>query len=115
MAGNSGARAFVVDKPQAVRALASPLRQSIVDTIVANGELTVAALAEILHRSAHRLYYHVDILEKVGLLRGRESRSSNGRSEVLFDVPGRPVFLRYQPSSPANKRRCCVRQIEISH
>lgn len=104
MPGTPARRAFVVDKPNAVRALASPLRQSIVDTIVANGELSIAALAKRIHWPADRLYYHVGILEKVGILQGRESRSANGRSETLFDVPGRPMYVRYQPSSPANRR-----------
>lgn len=105
-------RGFVVERPDAIRLLASPLRQAIVDSIVADGETTANALSAVIRRPADRLYYHLRLLEKAGVVRSRESRSANGRAERFFDVPDRPVYLRYDPSSSANRR--AVRRVAAS-
>ena len=102
-------RGFVVERPDAIRLLASPLRQAIVDSIVADGETTANALSAVIRRPADRLYYHLRLLEKAGLVRSRESRATNGRTERFFDVPDRPLYLRYDPASSAN--RSAVRSV----
>jgi hypothetical protein len=96
-------RGYAIERPDAIRLLASPLRQAIVDTIVADGETTANALSAVIRRPADRLYYHLRLLEKAGMLRSREARAANGRSERFFDVPDRPLYLRYDPSSSANR------------
>ena len=96
--------AFIVTKTDAIRLLASPLRQSIVDLIVGHGPLSVAELSELLGKPADRLYYHVKRMVAVGLLIEGEQEPTNGRPGTLFDVPARPVMLRYQPQSPSNRK-----------
>jgi len=70
----------------------------MLDWIAASGPATVAELSEHLRRPADRLYYHVRLLERAGLLVG-ELDSARGRSEMRFDVPGRPLLMEYQPSN----------------
>jgi hypothetical protein len=98
------APAFTVTKTDAIRLLASPLRQAIVDLIVGRGALSVAELSELLGKPADRLYYHVKRLVAVGVLTEGEQQPTNGRPQTLFDVPARPVRLRYQPHSPTNRK-----------
>src|SRR5262245_60587836 len=96
--------AFTVTRTDAIRLLASPLRQAIVDLIIGRGALSVAELSELLGKPADRLYYHVKRLVAVGLLVEGEQQPTNGRPQTLFDVPGRPLYLRYQPQSSSNRR-----------
>jgi hypothetical protein len=89
----------VIRDVKAIRLLGSPLRQAILDWIAASGAATVAELSEHLRRPADRLYYHVRLLERAGLLVGHESAAPSGRAEMRFDVPGRPMLLQYEPSN----------------
>lgn len=51
--------------PERIRLLASPVRQELVDTLVAlGGEASVGALAEQLGRPADGLYYHLRLLKR---------------------------------------------------
>ena len=53
-----------------IRALASSIRQDIVDTVAATGPCSVADVARTLGRPADGLYYHVKHLLGAGLLVG---------------------------------------------
>jgi hypothetical protein len=79
-----------------LRAIASPVRRDILDGIAALGALSVADLGRLLGRPADRLYYHVGLLERVGLLRRTRGVGASGRAEDLFDVPARPVYIQYE-------------------
>ena len=109
MSRRTGGHGYFIDRPDAIRLLASPIRQAIVDSITASGETTANALSAVIRRPADRLYYHLRLLEKAGLVQSRESRAANGRSERFFDVPDRPMYLQYDPSSSAN--RSAVRRV----
>ncbi len=86
---------YLIDSPRQIAALASPARQEIVDAAVSGGAFTVADLARRLGRPADALYFHVRQLERVGLLQ-RAGERGNGRDRAgLFDLPGRPLRLRY--------------------
>lgn len=101
--------AYIINRPAAIRMLASPLRQAIVDAVAAEGPLSVAELSQRLRRPADRLYYHVKRLVAVGLL--VVSVGHGPRPEERFDLPGGPMLIRYQPESSAN-RRAVVRVVE---
>jgi DNA-binding transcriptional ArsR family regulator len=102
-------KAHVIEKPEAIRLLASPLRQAMLDAVAAEGPLSVAELSRLLRRPADRLYYHVKRLAAVGLL--VDSFDDGSRAEARFDVPGRPMYIRYRPESAGN-RRAVVRVAE---
>lgn len=78
-----------------MRALASPVRQEVVDALQAAGPRTVAELAALLGRPADGLYFHVRALEKVGLVVERERRQEGRHVSAVYDLAERPVRLSY--------------------
>ena len=55
-------------------------------------------------RRPDSLYYHVRKLSAAGLLVDRGIRGSGRRAEAVYDIPGRPLRLAYDPSDPENVR-----------
>ena len=92
----------VIERHVAIRLLASPLRQAILDAVSADGPLSVAELSGVCRRPPDRLYYHVKRLLAVGLL--VPAPNGGGRREASFDVAGRPMYIRYNPGIEANRR-----------
>ena len=88
---------FVVRRPDQLRALRSSLRQEIVDAVAGGRASSVRELAAMLGRPADALYYHVRLLQQVGLLRSTGRRHTGAREEEIVDVPGRPIALDPQP------------------
>lgn len=90
---------FEVDDPAQIRLLGSPVRNDVVLFLDGEGPATVASIARGLGRPADTLYYHLGRLEEAGLI---VRRGEDGGEAAVFDVPGRPVTLRYRPDDPAN-------------
>lgn len=90
-----GAGVFVIDDPRAVRVLASPIRQEIVDAFVAAGPSSIAEVARHLGRASDSLYFHVRRLVSVGLLVEKEPRREGRHVAAVYDVPGRPMRIAY--------------------
>jgi Helix-turn-helix domain len=103
------ARPYVVRDQRQLRALASPMRQVIVDIVAANGPSSIRDIAARCQRPASALYHHVRMLLDVGLLTERTTLATQGRPAVLIDVPGRPLAIRYAPDDP--RTRLPMRQI----
>lgn len=98
--------AHIIERPDAIRLLGSPLRQAILDTVSADGPLSVAELSAVFRRPPDRLYYHVKRLLAAGLL--VSGPTTGGGREARFDVAGRPMFIRYTPRESANRRAVVV-------
>jgi hypothetical protein len=96
-------REFVIERADQLAALASPARQEVVDGMAAAGPCAVSELAAQLGRPADSLYYHVRKLESLGMLVRVGERMSGPRAEVVYDVPGRPMRLRYRPRDARNR------------
>jgi Helix-turn-helix domain len=94
--------AVITDLAQ-IRALASPVRQEVVDAVTAIGPVSVAALARSLGRAPNALYFHIQKLETLGLLVRRDGAAARGRPSTFYDVPGRPMILIYQPGQSRTK------------
>lgn len=92
---------FEIRGVRQVRALASPMRQEIVDALEAGGPLAVAELAAHLGRAPDSLYFHLRRLEKVGLIVEVERRKNGRHVAVVYDVPARPVRIAPREASPA--------------
>lgn len=97
-------QAFVVRGARQIRLLGSPLRQALVDTIVSSGPSSVGTLSRLLGRPMDRLYYHLRLLERAGLVIARSVKPGVGRRDTEFDVPGRPMRLSYDLRNAANRR-----------
>lgn len=85
-------------------ALASPIRQEILNTIESIGPCKVHEIAAELGRPADGLYYHLRALEKLALVQRGERAPSGGRAAVVYDVPGRPMRVQHDPGDPAQRR-----------
>lgn len=101
-----GSTPFLIESPGAVRAFASPIRQEIVDAVVAAGPCTIAELGRHLGRAPDSLYFHVRRLLAVGLLVEREAARRGRHVAAVYDVPGRPIRIAYEGrlSKPAGRR-----------
>lgn len=95
---------YSIRRPEQIRALRSPVRQEIVDTVQSLGVCSVADVARELGRHADGLYYHVKILLRVGLLESAGTRRDRGRREARYVTrsPECPMRLHYEPDDPAN-------------
>ncbi len=91
--------------PRQIAALAAPVRQAVVDAISASGPCSVAEVATQLGRPANGLYHHVRALVAAGLLVERDTPAAQaGRPATRYDVPRRPLRIRYTPEDAATRR-----------
>lgn len=97
------AREYLIRRPEQIEALASPLRQAIVDAVTASGPLTITQLARVLDRKPSALYHHVARLEQVGLLCAAGRGEGLGRPATSYDVPGRPMLIHYAPGTKRSR------------
>lgn len=91
----------LITRPTQVAALASAVRQEIVDTIDSEGPMTAAELASLLGRSADGLYFHMKRLVRVGLLKELEPRREGRHVAAVYDLVHRPPKLSYASPVPA--------------
>lgn len=89
---------YDISEPAQVEALASPVRQEIVDAAQALGACSIAQIAAAIGRPADGLYYHVKHLVAVGLLEEAGSRRGVRRNEALYRTPGQFMRMK-QPES----------------
>src|SRR4051794_35995334 len=85
-----------------IQALASPIRQDILDAVTAIGPCSVAQLAASLGKPADGLYYHIRRLLDVRLLM-EVPGDGNGRADLRLDAAHKPVYLEYKPGNRSNK------------
>jgi hypothetical protein len=99
---------YLVSTAKQLRVLASLGREEIIDAVGLLGPCTVSALGSFLGRSRHALYYHVRALLDVGLLIEAESGSGTSASgserAARYDLPGRPLVVRYDLGTPRTRR-----------
>src|SRR5262245_46567271 len=89
----SGSPFYLADVRQ-VRAVASPVRAAIIDALEVVGPATIVRLGTALGYPPDGLYYHLRVLERIGLV--VRTTPDNGSGAARFDVPGRPATLRYR-------------------
>lgn len=94
---------WITDKKQ-LAALASPLRQEIVDAVSAAGACTIVRIAEVLSCQPDRLYFHIRRLVAVGLLIQRGVNGNGRKAAAVYDVPGRPLRIRHNQRSKEEVR-----------
>ncbi len=82
--------------------LESTVCQEIVDLVDAAGPSSVRQMARLMDRRPDSLYYHVHKLEAAGLLIEQGVRGAGRHAEAVYDVPGRPLYLAYDPQDAEN-------------
>ena len=91
---------YVISRPPQLSALVSAARQEIADVLSRLGTASIAEIAAALGRPPDALYYHVRVLERVGLV-VRDVRKRGGREEALFRTVAPLLELRYgSPETP---------------
>ena len=93
---------YRIDRPAQIDLLASVMRQEIIDSVAALGPCSTARMAEELGVAADALYYHIKLLVRAGLLEEQGTRRTKRRDERVYGLPGRSVFLHYDPEDPVN-------------
>ena len=69
-----------------VKALAHPLRMRIIETLAASDPMTTKQVANALGEKPTRLYHHVDMLQKTGLIRLTHTRQNRGTTEKYYEA-----------------------------
>jgi DNA-binding transcriptional ArsR family regulator len=93
---------FVIREAPQLRALASATRQEILDVLARLGRASVAELAGALGRPADGIYYHLRVLQRVGLVVAEGEGAGGGRREALFRTPAPEMMLGYDASPKGN-------------
>jgi DNA-binding transcriptional ArsR family regulator len=92
-----------VADPEQIEALSSPVRQDIVDTLLTGGAMSARELAGHLGVRSSSLYYHLGVLESVGLVDGETTERDDGRSERVYGIPEGRMVIQYRLDDPENR------------
>lgn len=94
---NKTLETFVLERPEQRDVLRSPIRLEILGQFLKPGGMSVGEIAERMGRPAASLYYHVELLEAVGILEKVGERRRGKRFEALYE----PVADRFgYPADP---------------
>ena len=95
-----------ISRPDQLAAIASPVRQEIIDVLAGRPGTSIAVIAATLGRRPDALYYHVRELVRVGLLlRAGRGRGRRRREEALYRTVAPRLAVAYDPLSPVNVAR----------
>jgi DNA-binding transcriptional ArsR family regulator len=95
---------FVVSSPKQLQVIASPGREEIIDVVGLIGPCRITDLAAMIGRSRNSLYYHVRALRDCGLLLETHRTGEGTKPTAYYDVPGRPLSVRFDLSTPGRRR-----------
>jgi predicted transcriptional regulator len=101
----SRVQTYWIERADEVQAVISPLRQEIIDHVATLGPIGVRELARVLGRRTTAVYYHVQMLERVGLLRARLESSPHSRRVAVYETPAPRVRMARAAYKPANRAR----------
>ena len=85
---------FYLEDVRQVRAVASPVRAAVVDALEVMAPATIVQLARAIGYPPDGIYYHVRMLERIGLVIRAAPEPDTGAAR--FDLPGHPATLRYR-------------------
>jgi predicted transcriptional regulator len=83
-----------------VRELSSPIRVSIFATLRMRGPQSIRELANFMGVRPDSLYYHMRILEQVGIIELVETRQSTIRQEAVYGLKHRQFTMPARDPSP---------------
>ncbi|MDX2128441.1 MAG: helix-turn-helix domain-containing protein [Chloroherpetonaceae bacterium] len=82
----------MLTKLEQVKAISDPLRMKIL-TVLSSNIMTTKQVAEYLGETVNKLYYHVDALEEVGLIRLVKTQQNRGTIEKYYHAVARHFTL----------------------
>jgi hypothetical protein len=95
---------YTMTSLEQVRIMAHPVRLRLLEVFAARPRTTHQAAQE-LDVPATRLYHHVNALERVGLIRLRETRPVRGTVEKYYEAVGRRFAVGMEVFSRGRKTR----------
>jgi DNA-binding transcriptional ArsR family regulator len=93
---------YAIQNKKQMAALKAPTRQEILDVLATMGDASIAEIAAALGRPADSLYYHMRILQKVGLVFDAGERMVGTHHEALFRTPSPDMRLTYKIGPKGN-------------
>jgi hypothetical protein len=94
-----------ISRPEHIEALASPMRQRILDRVESLGPCAVRDLAGSLDVAADSLYYHVRRLQRIGLLVvGTRQPGGARKPEAVVRLKSRRWQIAYDPRDRRSAR-----------
>ncbi|MCA8902600.1 MAG: helix-turn-helix transcriptional regulator [Hyphomonas sp.] len=98
----AGSDTYWVLREDQLDVLTSPVRSDIIDHLVGQGPMSIKQLAASLGRQPSSIYYHIELLHKVGLIVEAGTQVSNRRTEVLYQTSAPRMRLMRAISNPKN-------------
>jgi hypothetical protein len=95
---------FLIRDAKQVAALKAASRQELMDVLASMGTVSIPQLAVALGKPADSLYYHIRILQRVGLVQAEGSHESGGRTERLYRAVSSYLRLDYVPGKKGNAK-----------
>ena len=95
-------KTYVIRDDKQMTSLRAASRQETLDALASMGPVSVPELAAVLGRPPDSLYYHIRILQKVGLVQDAGVRECEGRKERLVRAVAPDLRLSYVPGSGGN-------------
>lgn len=95
--------AMAIDRLEAIRLLASPLRNDMVVTMLGAGSCSVTQLASWLNRPPSSLYFHMEKLEQAGLVRQVAVRRKERHEEALYATVATSLRIPQEPATDADR------------
>jgi DNA-binding transcriptional ArsR family regulator len=92
-----------LNRLQALKAIASPIRQELLSAI-AEAAASVRELSERLGRSRQALHFHIGLLEKAGLIRTMEVRGEGRDKERVYGMHHPLSVLKQVDLSPRERQ-----------
>ncbi len=106
---NRDKKIMILNPAQREAITQSPARLEVIDAMSEIGPCSVAELARELGRSPQSLYYHLEIMVAVGLLRQTGSRKAGKRDEALYDMVSDHYRLAGSGDAAEDVRRTLLR------
>ncbi|MFG0329047.1 MAG: helix-turn-helix domain-containing protein [Phycisphaerales bacterium] len=95
---------FVISTPRQLNAIASPVRQEIIEILMDRPPCTIAEIAEAMDRSPESLYHHMRRLQSIGLVRIAERRKARRQVTRVYEIVARDFRIDYSNRSVAFRR-----------
>ncbi|MEZ5954685.1 MAG: helix-turn-helix domain-containing protein [Hyphomonas sp.] len=99
---DADAETYWILRQDQLEVLASTVRSDIIDHLVGRGPMSIKQLAASLGRQPSSIYYHMEMLQKVGLIVEAGTQVSNRRTEVLYQTPAPRIRMKKAIRNPDN-------------
>src|SRR5689334_7727736 len=97
-------KTYWIERPEQIKAMASPLRHELGDRLAALGPLTVRELAQAIGMRPTAVYHHLRELARVGLVRPAGERRERGRPATAYETVAPRMRLARAARSPRNRK-----------